>query len=71
MLKMLWDDLSVRLESFQEELHEYLKPKRHLRESGHEMIVVFLLLDEGILSGDAMLASALWTLVYSLNSCKL
>ena len=70
MLSILWEDIQERLNHFQDELKQNLQSKKMLRESYNEMIKFFVLLDEGILHGDAMLASSLWALIYTSNSCK-
>ena len=67
----LWEDVTERLKSFEEESETAIKSKKEVLQKAYaELCFFFLLLDEGLVSGDAVMASSLWTLIYSLNSCK-
>lgn len=68
LFNFLWKDVQDRLTHLQEELKENLETKKMMRESYNQLVKFFLLLDEGILHGDAMLASSLWNLVYTSNT---
>jgi len=71
IINYLWNDLTERLKSIEEETKNFIKSKKEVLKQAHaELCFFFLLLDEGLISSDAVLASSLWTLIYSLNSCK-
>ena len=67
---MLWNDLTERLKTIQNESDTLVKSRNVLKQAYADLYWFFLLLDEGLLKGDAELASSLWTLIYSLNSCE-
>ena len=69
MVKYLHEDINVRLGKFENELKMRVKSRDVLKTASVELNLFFVLLDEGLLSSDAILASALWSLVYSINSC--
>lgn len=70
MTKLLWKDIDDRCTKFQNEVKQRIKIREVMRDNYNAIRMFFLFLDEGILSGDAQLASSLWSTMYENNSCN-
>nr|CAB3267526.1 ubiquinol-cytochrome-c reductase complex assembly factor 1-like [Phallusia mammillata] len=68
MTNLMWNDLNSRYDKFQDEIKERLKVREIMKENYNAIHMFFAFLDEGILSGDAQLASALWSTIYESNT---